>query len=223
MPGPLILVILVAVAVFGVYAWQQEQKRKEALLVWATARGWTLRTATRRGVDHDFPGLGFLARGRSRRAKNVVTGTHRGRPVTLFDYRYTTGSGKNKQTHRLGVVVVGTDHPVIPLTIRRENPFDKVGEFLGADDIDFESAEFSRTFFVKSGDRKWAYDVIHQRTMDYLLRCDFQDLAFGLFELAVHKRGRFDPDGYDRALDLACDVLDLIPDYVIRQMKGETK
>ena len=44
-----------------------------------------------------------------------------------------------------------------------------MGEFFGFDDIDFESDEFSREFCVKAADRRWAFDVIHQATMEFLL------------------------------------------------------
>jgi hypothetical protein len=215
-------VVVVAVVILGFawIAWYTEKKRREALAQWAASHGWILRTGTIRGIDKEYPGLKFLAKGRSRKAKNIVSGTYEGREIRLFDYRYTTGSGKHQQTHKLGVVIIATGHPVIPLTIRRENPFDKVGEFLGADDIDFESAEFSRRFYVKSADRKWAYDVIHQRTMDYLLEGDFFDVAFGYRELAVHTRGTFAPEGYEAALRFASGLLALIPDYVVQQMKG---
>ena len=40
-----------------------------------------------------------------------------GRRVRCLDYRYTTGHGKNRQTHNYGVVIVRLDHPVIPLYI----------------------------------------------------------------------------------------------------------
>ena len=46
------------------------------------------------------------------------------------------------------------------------------GEFFGHDDIDFESAEFSRNFYVKSSDRKWAFDILHARAMEFLLAED---------------------------------------------------
>ena len=38
------------------------------------------------------------------------------------------------------------------------------------DDIDFESDEFSRKFYVQSSDRKFAYDVLHPRMMEFLLQ-----------------------------------------------------
>ena len=39
----------------------------------------------------------------------------------------------------------------------------------GFDDIDFESAEFSKRFYVKSPDKRFAYDVVHPRMMEFLL------------------------------------------------------
>jgi hypothetical protein len=39
----------------------------------------------------------------------------------------------------------------------------------GYQDIKFESAEFSKTFCVRSPDKKFAYDVCHAQMMEYLL------------------------------------------------------
>jgi hypothetical protein len=49
------------------------------------------------------------------------------------------------------------------LLIRREDIGDKLIGGLGFDDIDFESEEFSRDFWVKSDNRRHAYGVIHPR------------------------------------------------------------
>jgi hypothetical protein len=215
--------IILAVLGVGIYAWYSDKKRKEALAAWALSKGWRVRPGKLKGLDREYPGLKFFDKGHSRSASNVITGQYKGRTIRLMDYKYVTGSGKNRTTHKLGVALIQTDYPMIPLTIRRENPFDKLGEFLGADDIDFESAEFSRKFYVKSNDRKWAYDVIHQRAMDYLLASPSYSIAFGFQEIAVTKRGHFGPDNYEEALDLAVGLYDLIPEYVIQQMKGQSR
>jgi hypothetical protein len=55
------------------------------------------------------------------------------------------------------------------LTIRHENFFLKVAEVFGYQDIKFESAEFSKTFCVRSPDKKFAYDVCNTQMMEYLL------------------------------------------------------
>jgi hypothetical protein len=134
---------------------------------------------------------------------------------------FVTGSGKNRTTHRRAVVIVELGFPVIPLVIRREHALDRVGEFLGLDDIDFESAEFSRTFHVSSSDRKWAYDVIHTRTMEYLLQAPPFTVAYGMGEIAVYKNGRLQPADCDAALKVARTMIELLPDYVVARLKGE--
>jgi hypothetical protein len=55
------------------------------------------------------------------------------------------------------------------LTIRHENFLTRVAEVFGYHDIKFESAEFSKTFCVRSPDKKFAYDVCNAKMMEYLL------------------------------------------------------
>jgi hypothetical protein len=220
-PPIIIIIIILAIGVVGFFAWQEEKKRREALLTWAHQRGWRLVSAKSKGIHQDYPGLKVFQKGHSRYAKNIIKGEVHGRPVTMMDYRYVVGHGKNRSTHNRGLVILQTDFPTVPMFIRRESALDRVGEFFGADDIDFESSEFSRKFYVKSNDRKWAYDVIHTRTMEYLMRAPSFTIEFGLGEIAVYKTGWCDTDRYEKALELLWDLHELIPDYVVRQMKGE--
>jgi hypothetical protein len=217
----IIILIILAIGAVAFYSWQEEKKRKEVLRSWVREKGWVLGTTKITSMHKDFPGLQVFQKGHSRSAKNFISGEFHGRPVTLVDYRYVVGHGKNRTTHNRGMVILKCDFPTIPMFIRRENPMDRVGEFFGSDDIDFESSEFSRKFFVKSNDRKWAYDVIHTRTMEYLMRSPSFTIEFGLGEIAIYKTGWCDPDRYEKALKLAWDLYELIPDFVIRQMKGD--
>ena len=41
--------------------------------------------------------------------------------------------------------------------------------FSASKEIEFESTEFSKEFHVKSPDRRWAFDVLSQATMEFLL------------------------------------------------------
>jgi len=214
-----ILIILVVIA-FGVFSYVANKKRREALLLWTTEKGWRLRTHGEKHKHKEYPFLKLFDHGHSRRSSNVIVGDLSGQPLVLMDYQYVTGSGKNRSTHHLGVVILKLSHPVIPMTIRRENVFDRVGEFLGGGDIDFESAEFSRKFYVKSTDRKWAYDVIHQRTMDYLLSAPSHNVSYGGHEIAITKSGHFNLESYEEAIAMVTTLQELIPDYVVQQMKG---
>jgi hypothetical protein len=217
-----IVIIILAIGVIGFLSWQQDKKRREALRLWAQQRGWRLAPLKIKSMHRDYPALKVFQKGHSRYAKNIIKGELNGRPVMMMDYRYTVGHGKNRSTHNRGVVILACDFPTVPLFIRRENPLDRVGEFFGADDIDFESSEFSRKFFVKSADKKWAYDIIHTRTMDYLMKTpSCFTIEFGFGEIAIYQTGWCGTDNYEKALEIAWDLHELIPDYVVRQMKGE--
>src|SRR5208283_3583865 len=56
------------------------------------------------------------------------------------------------------------------LNIRPENILDKFTEAIGFDPIQFESAEFSRKFHVRCEDKKFAYDIIHARMIEFLMQ-----------------------------------------------------
>jgi len=216
----IIALIIVAAIGLGILGYRQDQKRRRLLFHWARSRGLARSSDSTRGWEKRFPRLKVFGRGHSRRSTLTLTGEVDGRPVTCLDYRFTTGSGKNQTTHRRAMVIVETGHPVIPLQIRREHVFDKVGEFLGHDDIDFESAEFSRAFHVSSSDRKWAYDVIHTRTMEYLMGAPHFTIAFGMGELAVYKNGRLHAADCQAALKVAHTMLEMIPDFALEKLKG---
>jgi len=224
-PGFFVLVA-VALGAAAVWAWQQDQKRQERLRLWALKRGWRVWPGGEGGPLYEHPGLSLLERGHSRRCDTLVRGRSGGeageQPLDLFDYRYVTGHGKNRTTHHYVVAILTLPFPVKRLRLRPENALDKVGEFLGAEDIDFESAEFSRRFFVTADDRKWAYDVIHARMMEFLLAAPAGwSLEMGGRGVAAFRGGRAEPAVYEEAVALLEGVRERIPDYVIRQQRGE--
>jgi hypothetical protein len=56
------------------------------------------------------------------------------------------------------------------ISIRRENSVDRLASAIGIDDIDFESAEFNSLFRVRSSSKRFAYDLIHPRMMEFILK-----------------------------------------------------
>jgi hypothetical protein len=139
-----------------------------------------------------------------------------------FDYHYETYSRDSKgrrQTHHhhFSGVILTSPIPLKPLYIRPEGFFDKITEFFGADDIDFESAEFSRKFYVKSPDRRWAYDVIHTRMMEFLLEQPRFSLQFDPSCIIAWNKRRFSPQDFATAGDLIHGLLDRLPNYLVKQ------
>jgi hypothetical protein len=160
-----------------------------------------------------------LHQGHSRCAYNIATGQWNSRPLESFDYRYVTGQGKDRTTHTFSAIILGSSLPLKPLHIRSENVLDKLTEFFGADDIDFESDQFSREFHVKSSDKKWAYDVLHQRTIEFLLGQPKFSIEFGTHHVICWRNRRFDLRMREDAIGVVEGILDRLPEYVIREQR----
>jgi len=221
--APLLIVLFVALAVVGmVFAYLQQQARRKALAAFARSRGMLFDPGKYAGLDGRFPTFDCLRRGRGRYAYNRIYGDWNGRDCLLFDYRYVTGSGKNRRTHHFSGAILAATLPLKPLVIRPEGLFDKMAGFLGFDDIDFESAEFSREFYVKSPDRKWAYDVIHARTMELLLAGPRYSIEFDHAHAIVYDRRTFSVGEFTAAVGLAEGILDGLPEYLVRQQADGT-
>ena len=227
MPDGLIIIIVVAFfglfIAFGVYAYKQNQKRLAALREWAESRQFAFDEAHDSTFDDRFAEFDCFREGKKRYAYNIFTGSYRNLPVTAFEYHYETYSkdkdGKEETHHHyFSAVVIETGLPLKPLWIRPENIFDKVGEFMGFDDIDFESAEFSRKFHVSSPDRRWAFDVLHQKAMEFLLAAPRLSLEMQTQRILARGDGCFDAAGYQGALDTAVGLIEMLPDSVRREM-----
>jgi hypothetical protein len=168
-----ILAVVIAALILNA---RMERKRREELEQLARSLGLDFYP----DEDDDFPeqrAHRWFKQGHSRSAKNRIEGMldvgGQRMNVKLGDFKWVTGAGKHRQVHRHGYLLIIPAWRSLPaLEIRPENFFDKVGDALGFDDIDFESAEFSRKFMVKSNDKKFAYAVIHPRMMEFLLAMD---------------------------------------------------
>lgn len=225
--SPVILIVAV-VALFvaiAVFSNIQARKRREALQAWAAARGLTFSEERVYGLDEQYPDFDCLAQGSNRYAYNTMAGALQGRRAQAFDYHYETHSTDSKghrQTHHhhFSAVILESSVPLKPLFIRPEGVLDHMASFFGFDDINFESAEFSRRFYVKAPDRKWAYDVIHARTMEFLLASPPMTLRFAPRHVIAYTGATFDPAGFEQATAVPAGVLDRLPEYVVQQQGG---
>ena len=218
-----IAVILIAVVIVAIiYGHYAAKKRREALHAWAQGRSLRFEPAKDHSVEDRFGEFDCLQQGSNRYAENRMSGDYEGREFLGFDYHYETTSTDSKgrrQTHHhyFSAVILGSKVPLKPLLIRPEGFFDKVKEFFGLDDIDFESAEFSRKFFVKAQDRRWAYDVIHQRTMEFLLASPEFTIEFGAGRVMAYRSSQFEAVEFEQAAEAIRGILDRLPDYLVRQ------
>lgn len=171
----LFLGLVIASVIYGVIA---AKKRREELLQLAARLGFTFAAENDYSLASRYGFLDKLAQGSNRYAHNILSGQYQNHEVLAFDYHYETHSTDSKghrQTHhhQLSCFILQLPRTFPELTIVREGWFSKVAQVFGYADIDFESAEFSRSFCVRSKDKKFAYDVCHAQMMEYLLaNCD---------------------------------------------------
>lgn len=172
----IVIVLLVAgLIVAGVIAGiRAARKRREAFAQLAARLGLQFDPDEDHSLPGQFPFLDRLQKGSRRYAFNRLAGPYHGHEVLVFDYHYETYSTDSKghtQTHHhyFSFFMLFLPRSFPELTIVREGWGSKLAQAFGYDDIDFESAEFSRRFCVRSRDKRFAYDICHPRTIDYLL------------------------------------------------------
>ncbi len=165
--------LIVGLIIWAVRAAIARAKRiRAAFLALAQAQGLAFLEADPGDRPNRYLGFAPFGQGHGRCANNVLYGTRDGVAVELFTYRYTvtTGSGKNRSDHTYFTSVAAIAMPASApnLAISKETLGKKIFDALGGQDIDFESDEFSRKFWIKCDDRKFAYDVITPRMMEWL-------------------------------------------------------
>jgi len=220
----LLLVVFLALLAKAVRESLWGTPRSKTLADWATEHDLTFEGPRQEDFNKRFPDLKCLNEGHSQYARNVMGGTWSDLPIVAFDYRCINPEWRRESKERDFSAVIGRSPcPLKPLQIRLEDAFDKLDEFVGIEDIDFESAEFSRKFYVTAADKRWAYDIIHERMMEHLLAAPEFLLEFAGTHVIVWREEQLTPDGFEVALDHVAKIIDLIPDYVVEQQRGAAK
>ena len=220
---------IVLVAVFGYIGYALEKKRREEMSALAEELGLTFDPNADSSHDDRYAQFDIFRRGHSRVAKNTLTGT-----IELFDrtcrlvtgdfrYKVTSGSGKNRstRTYNFSYLIVHPPWDTPPLLIRPEGVWDKIKGAVGFDDIDFESDEFSRKFYVQSSDRKFAYDMLHPRMMEFLLEHPTAtiDIENGALCLS-NGLERWTPDRFRSAIVFVHQFCERWPRHLVKEFES---
>lgn len=223
---PVIIVLVVLLlGTFALVSFVRARQRREALAAWAGQQGLAFAPDKIRGLDAQFPAFDCLRHGEGRYAYNLARGIWHERAALAFDYHYETTStnskGETETSHYyFSAVILASRVPLKPLLIRPEGFFDKVKSVFGFEDINFESAEFSRRFFVAAPDRKWAYDVLHPRAIEFVLASPVFSLQFDAQAVIAWRQSTFAPLEFTQGLTLIRGLLEQLPDYLVKEQTG---
>ena len=216
-----IVAVLVIIVISAIYSMIQARKRLEGLFELAQRLGLNFSPAEDYGLADRYGFLKQLAQGDNRYARNVLSGTWQQNQVLAFDFHYETytqsKSGRQTHHHWFSFFILTLPAVFPDLTVRRENFFTKVAEVFGYQDIKFESAEFSKTFNVRSPDKKFAYDVCNAKMMEYLLANRDLSVEIENQVLALAFDTCLSVEQIESNLQRLIEIRSLLPDYLFAQ------
>lgn len=235
MSGAVVIAIFVGVFVLivigGVHGAKAERERIAALNAMAARFNLSF-DPSNSGHWHQHQHFSLFTRGHSKRAYNTFRGVvgagERAISIVAGEYEYKdeTGTGKDRktQTYRNSYLIVRPVQFVYrqQLSLRREGVFDKVAGAFGFEDIDFESAEFSRRFMVKCDDKKFAYDVIDPRMMEWMMQNEPpQPIQTAMSEAIMVYGGKWKPETLEAAIDWFREFFERWPRHVVDRLRSE--
>jgi hypothetical protein len=171
-PYVIYIVMATMLAVMGAlwyFAHKAEKQRTEAWRQEAERMGFEFAAAPGLSILGRFPGFQLFAHGDSKAVKNLLRGQASGLEVTVFDYSYVTGSGKSRHTWSQTVITFEFAEPNLPkFSLRPESVWDKIGEWFGYRDIDFDShPRFSKSYVLRSEDDEGVRQYFAPHVLEY--------------------------------------------------------
>ena len=215
MSGLFVLVLffmVIGLVIYVLVRAAQEQQRGERSSVVAGRMGFSFSAQAEPGLWSLVEGFCLFSQGRSRRIHNVMHRQIHDIDVTMFDYRYTTQSGKHNHTHHRSVLLFETERLDLPrFTLRPKHFFHRIANALGWQDIVFKAHPvFSESYLLQGQDEERIRYIFDEEALLYYTR--HPDLhTEGQGQRLVFCRGgrRVDPQGMEAFLQQGLDILDV--------------
>jgi hypothetical protein len=188
-----------------------EQQRCDQLQAIANRMGFVFSAGADAGLLGRMSGLSLCSKGHGRTAYNAMQRRIHDIDVTLFDYRYTTGSGKHHQTHSQTVALFETDRLRLPrFTLCPQHFFHRIASALGSQDIDFEAHPvFSESYRLQGPDEEGIRRMFDEEALLYYTRhSNLHTEGDGQRLIVYRGRSRVDPQQMEAFLQQGLDVLD---------------
>jgi hypothetical protein len=207
----LIMFVVLAGVMYLIVRTVYEQQRREHLQAIADRMGFAYSAEAEPGLWNRVSGFSLCSKGFRRTVHNAMHRRIHDIDVTLFDYRYTTSSGRHHQTHYRTVVLFETDRLRLPrFTLCPQHFFHRIASALGSQDINFEAHPlFSESYRLQGPDEKRIRRLFDEGALLYFTRhTDLHAEGDGR-RLIVYRGGsRVDPQQMEAFLQQGLDVLD---------------
>jgi len=145
--------IVVAIGVGISMSLAMEKKRTAALADTCLRMGFNFQPKIPTEQAPSFGNFHLFSVGHGRKGWNLMTGKVDDATASVFDYRYTTGGGKDSHTWNQTVAVIPGAGGLPEFMLSPEHWWDKIGAIFGHKDINFDaSPEFSKHYLLKGPD-----------------------------------------------------------------------
>jgi hypothetical protein len=223
---PVVIVVVIVIAVLA------EKKKRERLEAYAAEKGWSyypsgspmqadapgclskLGASSNEAILSRYQGFSPFGIGHRQLVRHVLTSQQDGEEWIFFDYQYTTGTGKNKTTHRYFIGSVFVPLRLEEMEVGQESFLHRAGGLVGIKDIQFESEEFNRKFWVKAGRDEFAYHVLHPTMMEHFLQHSMGSFQMNGPALVVHSYGSLNVKHAEQLHLFLDGLLERLPDYL---------
>ena len=154
----------------------------------------------------------LFSQGRSRKIRNMLHGENSEVELAIFDYRYTTGGGKNSHTYKQSVIYFRS--PVLRLphfAMRPEGLFHKIGGAFGYQDIDFDRhPRFSGDYLLRGDDEAKVRELFTDDVLTFIESQQKICVEGGGDQLVFYRqRKRVVPDAVNGFMDEGFKVFDV--------------
>ncbi|MFI5697474.1 DUF3137 domain-containing protein [Kribbella sp. NPDC051586] len=146
-------------------------------------------------------------------ATEMYAGDYRGRGMCVFDYTYTTSSGKTQQTHTVHLVALNLPASLPPLTLMHDSGLRRA---LRGRDLQLENEQFNERFRVECADDRYGSAVMHPRMMECVLQNPGLEWQIAGNALVSWGTGGFAVPDVLARLEAMSRLIDLIPSFVLR-------
>ena len=211
-----IFLIIGLIVVIGIYSWQKEKERTRQLQLTASQLGWSFAASAPLNMIAGLERFALFNQGQGKRISNFLYGEASGIKAAVFDYAYTTGSGKNRQTHYQSVVYLEPVNLSIPyFSLRPEGILYKIFTAFGYQDIDFgQRPEFSKQYILRGPDEQAIRRTFNDGLLSFYETYPGTCTDGGGNQLFVYRSGyRFQPREVQSYVGLGLNVVNLFPRY----------
>lgn len=188
----IVLGIIVLIGGIGIAVYLHERKRTAQFQRIAAELSFEFFGDNDRGLLAHLADFTLFSQGRSRKMKNLMQGTSSETAVSIFDYRYTVGSGKNSSTHKQTVICFQSDRLNLPnFVLRPERWYHKIGSMFGYQDINFgDFPEFSRKYLLRGDNEQGVRDLFTADVVDFFEQLDGVCAEGHVGKLVVYRAGK---------------------------------